>query len=39
MAGLAYYFRETLYIWIRRLELYHRNKKVQHLNKIEETKE
>jgi uncharacterized membrane protein YdjX (TVP38/TMEM64 family) len=39
IAGLAYYFRETLYIWIRRLETYHRNRRVQQLNNIEESKE
>jgi uncharacterized membrane protein YdjX (TVP38/TMEM64 family) len=27
LAGLAYAFRERLYIWIRRLEMYHRNGK------------
>jgi uncharacterized membrane protein YdjX (TVP38/TMEM64 family) len=39
MAGLAYYFRETLYVWIRRLEMYHRNKKLQQLNNIKESQE
>jgi uncharacterized membrane protein YdjX (TVP38/TMEM64 family) len=39
MAGLAYYFRETLYVWIRRLEMYHRQRKIQQLNNIEESKE
>jgi uncharacterized membrane protein YdjX (TVP38/TMEM64 family) len=38
IAGLAYYFRETLYVWIRRLEIYHRTRREQ-LNKIEESKE
>ena len=36
LAGLTYYFRETLYIWIRRLEMYHRKSKVQDLNNLEE---
>ncbi len=27
LAGLAYAFREKLYVWIRRLEMYHRNGK------------
>lgn len=27
LAGLAYYYRETLYHWIRRLETYHRKSK------------
>jgi uncharacterized membrane protein YdjX (TVP38/TMEM64 family) len=39
IAGLAYYFRDTLYIWIRRLEVYHRQRREQQLNKIEESKE
>jgi uncharacterized membrane protein YdjX (TVP38/TMEM64 family) len=39
IAGLAYFFRETLYVWIRRLEAYHRSKREQHLNNIEESKE
>jgi uncharacterized membrane protein YdjX (TVP38/TMEM64 family) len=39
IAGLAYYFRETLYVWIRRLEVYHRNRREQRLNNIEESKE
>ena len=29
VAGLAYFFRETLYNWIRRLETYHRHRKIQ----------
>ena len=36
LAGLTYYFRETLYIWIRRLEMYHWKSKVQDLNNLEE---
>jgi uncharacterized membrane protein YdjX (TVP38/TMEM64 family) len=39
MAGLAYYFRETLYTWIRRLEAYHRNRREQRLNNLNESKE
>lgn len=35
LAGLAYYFRETLYIWIRRLESYHRKGKVPKADRIE----
>jgi uncharacterized membrane protein YdjX (TVP38/TMEM64 family) len=37
VAGLAYYFRETLYTWIRRLEEYHRNGKAQPSNKVEKS--
>jgi uncharacterized membrane protein YdjX (TVP38/TMEM64 family) len=37
VAGLAYYFRETLYVWIRRLEEYHRNGKAQESQKIEKS--
>ncbi|MFZ2088803.1 MAG: TVP38/TMEM64 family protein [Desulfobaccales bacterium] len=33
-AGLAYYFRDTLYTWIRRLEENHRNGKAQEIKKI-----
>ena len=29
IAGLAYVFRDTLYDWIRRLETYHRQRKMQ----------
>jgi uncharacterized membrane protein YdjX (TVP38/TMEM64 family) len=29
IAGLAYFFRDTLYDWIRRLETYHRQRKIQ----------
>ena len=29
IAGLAYVFRDTLYDWIRRLETYHRQRKIQ----------
>ena len=29
MAGLAYFCRDTLYDWIRRLETYHRQRKIQ----------
>jgi uncharacterized membrane protein YdjX (TVP38/TMEM64 family) len=36
VAGLTYYFRETLYIWIRRLEMYHRKGKVKNFNNLEE---
>jgi uncharacterized membrane protein YdjX (TVP38/TMEM64 family) len=36
-AGLAYFFRETLYVWIRRLEEYHRNGKAQEAQKIEKS--
>jgi|UniRef100_A0A7V6DNU7 uncharacterized membrane protein YdjX (TVP38/TMEM64 family) len=39
IAGLAYYFRETLYVWIRRLEAYHRNKREQRLNNLKESQE
>jgi uncharacterized membrane protein YdjX (TVP38/TMEM64 family) len=39
VAGLAYFFRETLYSWIRRLEEYHRQRRMQQLNNIEESKE
>jgi uncharacterized membrane protein YdjX (TVP38/TMEM64 family) len=39
IAGLAYYFRETLYVWIRRLEVSHRNRREQQLNNIEGSKE
>ena len=31
IAGLAYVFRDTLYDWIRRLETYHRQRKMQNL--------
>jgi uncharacterized membrane protein YdjX (TVP38/TMEM64 family) len=37
LAGLTYYFRETLYTWIRRLEMYHRKGKVRDLNDPEKT--
>ena len=39
IAGLAVYFRETLYDWIRRLEMYHRKGKLPDLNNVEEPKE
>jgi uncharacterized membrane protein YdjX (TVP38/TMEM64 family) len=37
LAGLTFYFRETLYNLIRRLEMYHRKRKGQDLNSLEET--
>uniref|UniRef100_A0A7C3UZP0 TVP38/TMEM64 family membrane protein n=1 Tax=Desulfobacca acetoxidans TaxID=60893 RepID=A0A7C3UZP0_9BACT len=37
MAGLAYYFRDKLYVWIRRLEIYHRNNRMNKLNNLEES--
>ncbi len=36
LAGLAYYFRETLYVWIRRLEMYHRKGMERKLNGVED---
>jgi uncharacterized membrane protein YdjX (TVP38/TMEM64 family) len=39
IAGLALYFRETLYSWIRRLEMYHRQIKLQELNNAKESQD
>jgi uncharacterized membrane protein YdjX (TVP38/TMEM64 family) len=39
LAGLTYYFRDTLYIWIRRLETYHRKGKMQDFNNLEKNQE
>jgi len=36
LAGLTYYFRETLYLWIRRLEEWHRRNHGSKLDKAEE---
>jgi uncharacterized membrane protein YdjX (TVP38/TMEM64 family) len=38
LAALTYYFRETLYIWIRRLEMWHRQEKAPKLDGTEETR-
>jgi uncharacterized membrane protein YdjX (TVP38/TMEM64 family) len=35
LAGLAYYYRETLYTWIRRLEIYHRRRRGQEVNDLD----
>lgn len=37
VAALAYYFRETLYLWIRRLEMYRRNGRGHDLRKAEQS--
>jgi uncharacterized membrane protein YdjX (TVP38/TMEM64 family) len=39
LAGLAYYFRETLYNWIRRLEIYHRKGQAEDPNNLEKTRQ
>ncbi len=39
LAGLTYYFRGTLYSWIRRLETYHRQRKMQKLDNLEESQD
>jgi uncharacterized membrane protein YdjX (TVP38/TMEM64 family) len=35
LAGLAYYYRETLYGWVRRLQMYQLKGKVRKLNEVE----
>jgi uncharacterized membrane protein YdjX (TVP38/TMEM64 family) len=39
LAGLAYYFRETLYNWIRRLEIYHRKGQAEDPDNLEKTRQ
>jgi uncharacterized membrane protein YdjX (TVP38/TMEM64 family) len=39
LAGLTYYYRETLYTWIRRLEMYHRKGKAEEHNNLERTQQ
>ena len=38
LAALTYYFRETLYLWIRRLEEWHYRKNASTLDKAEESR-
>ena len=38
LAALTYYFRETLYLWIRRLEEWHYRKNASKLDKAEESR-